>query len=243
MNMKLKWFYRPEDTPSGRKPFHGLGELLETDLYDDSVPVTYVQSKCLIEPYEQYIAREDFPQDVYYYKDFYNPKVSKPPQLSQATQPTQTVLYKNHSQDKESQSQKTQPKSTRGKPTVAHKEPIWLNSPPADADQGSFVPSSVVSQSSMPPTEDLSKKRNRADKDSLEDELNSLLEEGIEKTENKRQRLRKPAESSLVSQEPTVSKKKSNVEVIYLGSDDEFDAGSATKKAKSSTVSMLFDTA
>eukprot|EP00045_Choanoeca_perplexa_P009723 m.94862 g.94862 ORF g.94862 m.94862 type:complete len:204 (-) comp15006_c0_seq1:1453-2064(-) len=81
VNIDVCWFYRPEELPCGRKPYHGRDEVITSD-HRDTVKVETINSKAVvhtIEAYEQrdstplhnagYIIPEFFSRSFYHYKE------------------------------------------------------------------------------------------------------------------------------------------------------------------------------
>jgi len=74
--MEGKWFYRPEDTLDGRKPFHGSAELFLSENADDNIQfLENISGSCFIEHFDRFKQRSSFDEDLYFYRETYNPKI------------------------------------------------------------------------------------------------------------------------------------------------------------------------
>ncbi|KAL7088598.1 hypothetical protein ACP275_13G137200 [Erythranthe tilingii] len=66
VNVRVRWYYRPEETGAGRKQFHGAKELFLSDHYDIQSADT-IEGKCTIHTFENYTKLANArPQDYYY---------------------------------------------------------------------------------------------------------------------------------------------------------------------------------
>mmetsp|Transcript_17697 Transcript_17697/g.43924 ORF Transcript_17697/g.43924 Transcript_17697/m.43924 type:complete len:224 (-) Transcript_17697:95-766(-) len=51
--MRMRWFYRPEETDGGRKPFHGADEVFSSDHFD-CISAATIMRRCYIYTLEDY---------------------------------------------------------------------------------------------------------------------------------------------------------------------------------------------
>ncbi|KAE9590600.1 hypothetical protein Lal_00023290 [Lupinus albus] len=54
VNVRIRWYYRPEDSIGGRRQFHGTNELFLSDHYDVQSAHT-IEGKCVVHPFDDYI--------------------------------------------------------------------------------------------------------------------------------------------------------------------------------------------
>ena len=52
--MRVQWFYRPEETASGRQAFHGKDELFESDHFD-WLPIGCLKRKIKVHDVQGYV--------------------------------------------------------------------------------------------------------------------------------------------------------------------------------------------
>ncbi|XP_076935621.1 chromatin remodeling protein EBS-like [Bidens hawaiensis] len=64
-SVKIRWYYRPEETREGRKRFHGKKEVLLSNHTDTQTTGT-IQGKCVVHSYEDYIQLERAGVDDYF---------------------------------------------------------------------------------------------------------------------------------------------------------------------------------
>ncbi|PWA62215.1 bromo adjacent homology (BAH) domain, Zinc finger, RING/FYVE/PHD-type [Artemisia annua] len=65
------WYYRPEETIAGRKPFHGKKELFSSDDVD-SQSADKILDKCIVHSYKRYTSLEDVRPEDYFCRFDYN---------------------------------------------------------------------------------------------------------------------------------------------------------------------------
>nr|GEZ43452.1 hypothetical protein [Tanacetum cinerariifolium] len=53
VKVKARWYYRPEDSISGRRLFHGVKELFLSDHYDMQSAHT-IEGKCIVHSFKNY---------------------------------------------------------------------------------------------------------------------------------------------------------------------------------------------
>lgn len=71
--LRVQWFYRPEDTAEQRKPFHGRNELYRSK-HRDAVDVRSVIRKCRVVTFEDYLNFKEVDKDDYYWRFEYLPE-------------------------------------------------------------------------------------------------------------------------------------------------------------------------
>ncbi|XP_020582780.1 chromatin remodeling protein EBS-like isoform X3 [Phalaenopsis equestris] len=58
VNVRIRWYYRPEDSIGGRRQFHGARELFLSDHYDVQSAHT-IEDKCVVHSFKNYTKLED----------------------------------------------------------------------------------------------------------------------------------------------------------------------------------------
>lgn len=71
ITLKVRWYYRPEESAGGRRQFHGSKELFLSDHYDVCSPEA-VENKCTIHSFKDYTRLEDVGADDYFCRFDYN---------------------------------------------------------------------------------------------------------------------------------------------------------------------------
>lgn len=71
ITLKVRWYYRPEESAGGRRQFHGSKELFLSDHYDVCSPEA-VENKCTIHTFKDYTRLEDVGTDDYFCRFDYN---------------------------------------------------------------------------------------------------------------------------------------------------------------------------
>eukprot|EP00245_Coleochaete_scutata_P004796 TRINITY_DN17795_c0_g1_i1.p1 TRINITY_DN17795_c0_g1~~TRINITY_DN17795_c0_g1_i1.p1 ORF type:complete len:193 (-),score=40.68 TRINITY_DN17795_c0_g1_i1:744-1322(-) len=64
-DLKVRWYYRPEDAAGGRRAFHGQKELFLSD-HHDTVSAESVETKIKVHPFKDYIKLETVAQEDYF---------------------------------------------------------------------------------------------------------------------------------------------------------------------------------
>eukprot|EP00049_Salpingoeca_infusionum_P007235 m.117676 g.117676 ORF g.117676 m.117676 type:complete len:238 (-) comp13631_c1_seq1:454-1167(-) len=62
IHVEVQWYYRPEDLPSKRKPYHAVDELVESN-HTDKIPPQTVHCKCRVLTLDEYQAWRQEPID------------------------------------------------------------------------------------------------------------------------------------------------------------------------------------
>ncbi|BBN09289.1 chromatin remodeling protein [Marchantia polymorpha subsp. ruderalis] len=65
--VKLRWFYHPEETVCGRRPFHGEQELCKSDHFD-SQDADCIQGKCKVYTFEDYCMLKEVDKHDYFWR-------------------------------------------------------------------------------------------------------------------------------------------------------------------------------
>lgn len=65
--VRVRWYYRPEESVGGRLEFHGAKELFLSDHYDIQSAHT-IEGKCTVHSFEDYTKLEDVTAEDYYYR-------------------------------------------------------------------------------------------------------------------------------------------------------------------------------
>ncbi|OIV92428.1 hypothetical protein TanjilG_25158 [Lupinus angustifolius] len=65
VNVRIRWYYRPEDSLGGRRIFHGTNELFLSDHHDVQSADT-IEGKCIVHPFDDYIKLEKAGSDDYF---------------------------------------------------------------------------------------------------------------------------------------------------------------------------------
>lgn len=63
--MRVRWYYRPEESIGGRRKFHGAKELFLSDCYDDRSADT-IEGKCRVHSLKNYAKLENVGAENYY---------------------------------------------------------------------------------------------------------------------------------------------------------------------------------
>ena len=63
--VRVRWYYRPEESVGGRLEFHGANELFLSDHYDTQSANT-IEAKCTVHTFEDYTKLEDATAEDYY---------------------------------------------------------------------------------------------------------------------------------------------------------------------------------
>ncbi|XP_057826053.2 chromatin remodeling protein EBS isoform X2 [Cryptomeria japonica] len=53
VRVRVRWYYRPEESIGGRRPFHGVKELFLSDHYDTQIADT-IEDKCVVHSFKNY---------------------------------------------------------------------------------------------------------------------------------------------------------------------------------------------
>uniref|UniRef100_A0A7R9V747 PHD-type domain-containing protein n=1 Tax=Chlamydomonas euryale TaxID=1486919 RepID=A0A7R9V747_9CHLO len=81
----VKWYYRPEEAVSGRKPFHGAQELFDSD-HTDVCPTASVLTKCAVHSLRAYEALPHISEHDYFVRFRYHA-------ASQRFEPSRVPVY------------------------------------------------------------------------------------------------------------------------------------------------------
>ncbi|XP_061348395.1 chromatin remodeling protein EBS-like isoform X1 [Gastrolobium bilobum] len=65
VNVKVRWYYRPEESIGGRRQFHGAKELFLSDHYDIQSAHT-IEGKCVVHSFKDYTRLENVGAEDYY---------------------------------------------------------------------------------------------------------------------------------------------------------------------------------
>lgn len=72
VDVKVMWFYRPEEAVGGRKPFHGERELFKSDHFDD-VHANTIEGKCSVHQLKHYQNLKEVSDVDYFQRYEYRP--------------------------------------------------------------------------------------------------------------------------------------------------------------------------
>ncbi|OIW08228.1 hypothetical protein TanjilG_15189 [Lupinus angustifolius] len=65
VNVRVRWYYRPEESIGGRRQFHGAKELFLSDHYDVQSAHT-IEGKCIVHSFKNYTKLENVAAEDYY---------------------------------------------------------------------------------------------------------------------------------------------------------------------------------
>ncbi|XVF31796.1 hypothetical protein REPUB_Repub17cG0023300 [Reevesia pubescens] len=65
VKVRVRWYYRPEESMGGRRPFHGAKELFLSDQYDVESAYT-IEGKCIVHTFKSYTKLENVGAEDYY---------------------------------------------------------------------------------------------------------------------------------------------------------------------------------
>ncbi|KAK8960598.1 hypothetical protein KSP40_PGU008571 [Platanthera guangdongensis] len=65
VKVKIRWYYRPEESIGGRRQFHGAKELFLSDHFDVQSPHT-IEGKCVVHSFPKYTKLENVGTDDYF---------------------------------------------------------------------------------------------------------------------------------------------------------------------------------
>lgn len=65
VKVKVRWYYRPEESIGGRRQFHGVKELFLSDHYDVQSAHT-IEGKCVVHSFKNYTKLENVGTEDYY---------------------------------------------------------------------------------------------------------------------------------------------------------------------------------
>lgn len=65
VKVRVRWYYRPEESVGGRKQFHGVKELFLSDHYDVQSAHT-IEGKCIVHSFKNYTKLENVGPEDYY---------------------------------------------------------------------------------------------------------------------------------------------------------------------------------
>nr|GEW86275.1 chromatin remodeling protein EBS-like [Tanacetum cinerariifolium] len=65
VKVKARWYYRPEDSISGRRQFHGVKELFLSDHYDTQSAHT-IEGKCIVHSFKNYTKLDNVGTEDYF---------------------------------------------------------------------------------------------------------------------------------------------------------------------------------
>ena len=85
MEVKVRWYYRPEETKGGRKQYHGVNEVFRSDHYDIQ-SVDTIEGKCTVHNFKSYTRRDAVDNKDFYCRFKYFP-------LTGEFYPHKTVVY------------------------------------------------------------------------------------------------------------------------------------------------------
>ncbi|KAM7498343.1 hypothetical protein LguiA_022757 [Lonicera macranthoides] len=71
VKVRVRWYYRPEESLGGRRPFHGRKELFLSDQYDVQSADT-IRGKCIVHPFKNYVKRENVGAEDYFCRFWYH---------------------------------------------------------------------------------------------------------------------------------------------------------------------------
>ncbi|XP_059294700.1 chromatin remodeling protein EBS-like [Lycium ferocissimum] len=71
--IRIRWYYSPEETKSGRRQFHGAREVFLSDHYDEQ-SVDVINGKCRIHTLDEYLSLESVRPEDYYCRFEYKSK-------------------------------------------------------------------------------------------------------------------------------------------------------------------------
>ena len=74
--VKVRWYYRPEQTDAGRREFHGIKEVFLSDQYG-TCSADAIRGKCIVHSFEDYIQLKDVGAKDYYSRFEYNTVTKK----------------------------------------------------------------------------------------------------------------------------------------------------------------------
>ncbi|KAK8947301.1 hypothetical protein KSP39_PZI006603 [Platanthera zijinensis] len=67
VRVKIRWYYRPEESIGGRRQFHGAKELFLSDHFDVQSAHT-IEGKCVVHSFPNYTKLENVGTDDYFYR-------------------------------------------------------------------------------------------------------------------------------------------------------------------------------
>ncbi|PWA54657.1 bromo adjacent homology (BAH) domain, Zinc finger, RING/FYVE/PHD-type [Artemisia annua] len=65
VKVRVRWYYRPEESIGGRRQFHGIKELFLSDHYDTQ-SVHTIEDKCIVHTFKNYTKLEDVGLEDYF---------------------------------------------------------------------------------------------------------------------------------------------------------------------------------
>ncbi len=65
VTLKVRWYYRPEESAGGRRQFHGSKELFLSDHYDFCSPDA-IENKCTVHTFKEYTRLDDVRAEDYF---------------------------------------------------------------------------------------------------------------------------------------------------------------------------------
>lgn len=79
MEVKVRWYYKPEDTIHGRKIFHGANELLFSN-HCDTGSADAIEGKCIVHSYRDYTKLKVVDDEDYFSRSNYDDLRDHPPE-------------------------------------------------------------------------------------------------------------------------------------------------------------------